>query len=628
MKKTDCSNWAKARRQAGTTLILALVLLLLATLLGVFAMNVGIFAQRTSAADLRTRVMRETLEAALAQGVEYIKNNRKAVVANALGNPCTATDLTFPCGTVPQCATATSSADSSGSTSNGSTTCTGDLARRGKMFYYITPSGSVVDVNHNNATDDLDRRSLPLGSLQMATAGNGFTVNYGVGAVMCMVKKPAQPTDPTECTTDSNKAQGTYVFTLTAAGNISGESATSTDTSSNSTLSLTFGDSPSAPGVGKGATIIASGTADLNGNGTFVTNPNGAGNGLPLTVWTRECVNTGGAGTVNTCYMEDWMRTANGINGGSSYAFAKNSDGSDSTVVTCSGNGNKTCSCSNSLSAGSGNLVEGIDVLSNDAVGSCTGGNLPVYGTSACTGTNCKANDNIAETEFPCDLFQFIFNVQAWDDKEVQSPGTANTLCKEGNFSGGGDCFCAYHRPSTVTVADGSSQTMGVDEAWLYTNALYIYDTNNTRANWASAAKRATSCTDLATKGKLKGGIIWDRTGGCLSTSGLQFGYPDKPNLLVSDGTADLQGGTMFGMVFVRDTTAAGSTTTYGGAATFTSHSTGTIYGSVIVQGTAAKLNGSSSVVYSQIVMNNLLNLDSLYVASPVPGSWTDRYAY
>ncbi len=115
-----------------------------ATVLGLFAMNVGIFAQRTSAADLRTRVMRETLEAALAQGVEYIKNNRKVVVTNALAHPCTATDLTFPCGTVPQCATATSAADSSGSTSDGSTACTGDLPRRGKMYAYTTPSGSVL----------------------------------------------------------------------------------------------------------------------------------------------------------------------------------------------------------------------------------------------------------------------------------------------------------------------------------------------------------------------------------------------------------------------------------------------------------------------------------------------------
>lgn len=632
MNRTYRGRAARASRQAGSTLIVALVLLLLATLLGLFALNVGVFSQRSSAADLRARVMRETLEAAIAQGAEYIKNNRTAVIANALAHSaCTAADTTFPCGTVPQCATATSTQDSSGDTSDGATACGGGLARRSNMFYYLTPTASLVDVNNNGITNDnLDKKSLPLGALQMPTAGNGFTVNYGVGAVMCMVKKPAQPTDPTECTANKLLAQGTYIFTVTAVGSISGESLNTTDTSANSTLSMTFGETPAAPGAGNAPTIVASGTIDLNGNGTIVTNPNGGGVGMPLTAWSRECINTGGAGTVDTCYMEDWMRTANGYNGGSVYSFAKTTLNADSTVVTCAGNGNKSCTCSNTLSAGSGNLTEGIDVLSNDAIGTCTGPNLPVYGTSACTGTNCKANDNIKEWEFPCDLFQYIFNVQAWEDDAVQSPGVADTHCiQQGSgvtLSGGGDCFCEKHKTQLTTVANGSPQTLGVDEAWLYSHALYIYDANTSHNGWAASAKVASSCADLAAKDKTKGGLIWDRSGSCLAT-GTQYGYPDKPVILVSDGSADLQGGTMFGMLFVRDTTTPGPTV-FGGAASFTSHSTGTIYGSVIVQGPVSKLNGSSAVIYNGQVMTTLLNLDSLYSASPVPGSWTDRYAY
>jgi hypothetical protein len=42
---------------------------------------------------------------------------------------------------------------------------------------------------------------------------------------------------------------------------------------------------------------------------------------------------------------------------------------------------------------------------------------------------------------------------------------------------GGGDCFCEYHKSTTYTVADGSSHAMGVDEAYLYAKASYIYDT-------------------------------------------------------------------------------------------------------------------------------------------------------
>ena len=173
-------------RQKGTTLILALVLLLLATLLGLFALNVGIFAQRTSGADVRARVIHQTLEAALAQGVEYIKNNRKTVIANALNHQCDATDTTlpFPCGTVPLCAAGY--APSSGTTLR--------LTRRWRaaLTCSITSDGSASDVDGNgNATDLLDTRSLPIGStMQMTTAGNGFTVNYGVGVAMCMVMSP------------------------------------------------------------------------------------------------------------------------------------------------------------------------------------------------------------------------------------------------------------------------------------------------------------------------------------------------------------------------------------------------------------------------------------------------------
>jgi len=75
----------------------------------------------------------------------------------------------------------------------------------------------------------------------------------------------------------------------------------------------------------------------------------------------------------------------------------------------------------------------------------------------------------------------------------------------------------------------------------------------------------------------------------------------------------------------VRDT--SDPTTTKGGAAYFTSRSTGTIYGSVVVQG-GGHLNGSSAIVYNSTVMKALSNLNATNPASQVPGSWTDRYGY
>jgi len=609
MNRIDCNRTAGIGRQTGTTLILALVLLLLATLLTLFAMNVGIFAQRSSAADLRARIIHQTLEAALSQGVEYIKNNRTSLIATMLSTPCDASadPPTFPCGTVPKCA--------SGAVS-GSGCTDPNLARRGNSYYYFNSAGPGYDVNNNGSVDALDKASLPIGASRMTSASNGFTVDYGVGAVMCMIKKPTSASDPTECTTNSNNAQGTYIFTVTAVGAVEGESA-------GSTLSMTFGTSPVAPGAGSAPTITASGTVSLNGNGTFVTNPNAAGTGVPVTVWSPQCVNTQGSGTVNTCYLEDWLRSSAGT-----YTFAANSDGTTSNVPVCSGNGNNTCACSptSGLSSGPGSLTEGIDILTNDNRGSCTGAAPNVAGTGAdCTKVNCRANYNVDESEFPCDLFQYIFGIPSWEDDAIQSPGVADTtgLCKQG--TGPYDCFCEKHKSTTYTVADGSSQTMGPDEAYLYSKAAYIYSTAHPA--WVTSAQKATSCSDLITKGSATGGLLWDQTGGCLKSAS-QIGYPDKPVILVADGSADLQGATVFGIVFIRDTTAAGSSTSYGGTANFVGHSTGTIYGAMVVQGTASKINGTSAIVYNGQILTALAGLNTLNPAGPLPGSWTDRYAY
>jgi hypothetical protein len=59
-ESTQLQQAAGLRKQEGTTLIVAMVLLLLASLLAVFAMNVGLLAQRTSSADLRSRVVHQT----------------------------------------------------------------------------------------------------------------------------------------------------------------------------------------------------------------------------------------------------------------------------------------------------------------------------------------------------------------------------------------------------------------------------------------------------------------------------------------------------------------------------------------------------------------------------------------
>ncbi len=92
-----------AATQTGTTLIVALVLVLLASLLALFAMNVGILEQRASASDVKARLVEQTAESALAQGIEYINLNSPTILdttnaANWELCDSDAFDTSYPCG--------------------------------------------------------------------------------------------------------------------------------------------------------------------------------------------------------------------------------------------------------------------------------------------------------------------------------------------------------------------------------------------------------------------------------------------------------------------------------------------------------------------------------------------------
>jgi len=101
--------------------------------------------------------------------------------------------------------------------------------------------------------------------------------------------------------------------------------------------------------------VVASGSVDVTGGIQVVTNPDAAGNGVPVSIWTRKA--TTKTGTPNTCYFDDFIRDQKN---NASPAFEPNADGTDSNVITCD-----TCECSSSLSyQTSGNSQDmGLEVI-------------------------------------------------------------------------------------------------------------------------------------------------------------------------------------------------------------------------------------------------------------------------
>lgn len=603
MNRVDRGKQMTAHGQRGTTLIVALVLVLLASLLALFAVNVGLFEQRASAADVRARLVQQAAEAALSQGMEYIKLNTTTALDptnTTLWAQCTDTDTSFPCGSVPRCATG-----------SGTTTCAPDslgvsTARRSNMYYFI--GGAGYDVNGSGSSSDtMDKRSLPLDRLinltgamsssSTGTVGNGYAVNYGVGALLCMVKKTvptvAVPTPPTECTSDPTKASNVKIVTLVGTASIPAEGASTT-------LSTMMGVSTSINAPANAPPIMASGMIDATGNLQIVTNPNSAGPGVPISVWTR--LDASKTGTPNTCYLDGFIRDQKG-NATPIY------EGSKTKIITCD-----TCACTTQLSyTDSGNKQQqGIDVLDVDTTPQCTN----------TVTTSCKPNLNVQQGEFPCDLFNFVFPQKAWQDTDS-------------------DGFCESRMQGSY-----KGVTMGADEAYLYQKATFIIPTAaNATAAYLAGDPRVTTCAavlnDSTSTTRLKGssyGIVWDQQG-CGIGSNNQVGTVDNPVLLVEDGTTKIQG-RLFGMLYVRPAfygdpgspstqkldPATGASSTAG--ASLSTDAGAAIYGAVIVHGTVSKINGTSAVVYNGQVLSNLAGEAQLNLASSVPGSWSDRFAY
>lgn len=575
--KMDQSRSGIRRRQAGSTLLIAVLLLLLAGLMTIAAMNVGLFEQRSTGNDIRAKAVNDVAEAGLAQGFEFLmRQNPDMLQPGSTWVKCLHGDVKFPCG-------AASGVDAD---LNGDGTAAAGESRRSTLYRLVQSSQTITGLDNALANYML---TLPSSS-KIATAAAGGTVAYGVAPLMCFVERP-DPTDPS--TTPLQCGDGTgatstelRIVTFVSVAKIPGESASAT-------VIQTLGQYPKLNDpVGK-PPITASGALDVTGGLQVVTNPNAGGPGVPISVWTRRDITK--TGTTNTCYADEFFRYTQGNVNPTNYQGTIRCDD-----CKCDANG-----APNSISYdSSGNVqVEGMDILD-------------VEGTSAQdgSGANLNVRSDAASyplCEFPPDLFNFVFGTKVWDD--------AND-----------DCF-GETKLSSVNYTNpdnGVSALVGRDEDWLYTNADKIIYAAANEALVRTAAKEATSALLSDPDAQ---GIIWCQTG-CDIGSGDQVGTPDHPVLLVLDGPVSIQG-TVFGMVFVRDTgnTLNADTGSSGSGncpnnCAVQMNAGAAIYGALVLQG-QMKANGTSAVVHDASVLRRLQEQGGITPAS-LPGAWTDRVSY
>jgi hypothetical protein len=234
-----------------------------------------------------------------------------------------------------------------------------------------------------------------------------------------------------------------------------------------------------------------------------------------------------------------------------------------------------------------------------------------------------------SKTEFPCDLFQNVFGVQAWEDNSPK------------------DGFCETHKLTTFTNPNNTNQvvTMGADEAYLFKYADYIKipATGQMTFPCVSGCSGSLMASDLRTAAQAvaaNSGLVWCQDGSqCAVGSDGNSGSPEDPVLMVIDGGTAIDG-NVYGMLFMRSTDSntyvAGASTSgpavldvaTGGNATFAANANDAIYGSVIVQGSTGKINGNLAIISNKDILT-ILDTD---LGSPkfggVPGGWSDRISY
>ena len=552
--------------QEGSVLPIVIILLLLASVIVLASLNVGRFEQKTSGNDYRAKLTQELAESGIHQGAEFFAANPTVRTDPAQWELCSDIGTKFPCGAIA-------------------------AGRRSTVYYYNGGTGT-----------GLQKRLLTLPS-PIANTG-GFAASQQVGAVLCRIRRPTAPTDPTSCATNLAEASSIWALTLVSKGSLTSEGSSSTVAQAVGSYGV-FNFGTNIPPV------VASGSVDVGGGIQIVTAPDagglGVGSGVPVSVWTRLEMTKNG--TPNTCYMEDFLREG-GSSSGPQYF-----DG----IMVC-----HTCSCpgANALSfpKSGGQACQGMDIvdIDNNEANDCT----------------VAPNLDIRRAEFPPDLFGFVFPQRGWNDVD-QGTGGDSYANKEFNFAETRRVSqCTFPHPSTQAPITAS---LPEDTCYLLqlNKITHIGDGVNDAAECSALGASSRGIIWVHSQPILSGGSTIAGMGGydCVTQlRGLDdIGTPSHPVALIYDGSLTQVHFRLYGLLFVREPNANLTLDdTTGGSAEFGMNAGATIYGAAIIQGrVSAGGGGTAAIVYNEKVLSNLIN-DPELPPNPtaLPGSWTDRVRY
>ena len=557
-----------ARHQRGvTTLVVVLSLLVIVTLVVLASSNMALFEQKSSANENRQKLVDQASEYALNMSGEYMKSFLP-VIATASGSgwlvstggskrwwPCPA----YNAGTPHPCDAEL------------------DNNRRNQMYFWAVSSGGSMAVPYTGT-----------GALTAIGGDTGtvFPVTSTVNALLCRIDTTLTitvsgvPKPAPDCRANpSSSSQNRIAVVLVATSGLR-NSAGTIDEQSRSVIKETWGSISGGVGV-SAVPLVASGSIEGLGNAEIVASANGAGVGLPVSIWSAcpvdieksagqvypgNCVAPpgSGVGSVSTCHLGEFLKST-----------------PEAELKTTCATSNSACGCpsfntaNNDFLSGhsNSNQRENVDILDVDA----NAGLLPDITFFPDRGLDDPADaldDN---------LFEWVFGTEA---------------VAEG--------------ASLVTGCGGSTNNI-VDTKLCYDVKALIDD---------MGAQEIADCSLL---NSASSGLYYV-TGGCNLPS--QVGAPTSSVVVVVDGDnqpsqgVQVSGNSLFyGMLFIRSRYTMENNSN---SVKLTGNGNVQFYGSVVVEGNV-KITGGLRIVYENSSIDSPGKpLPNSTKFARVPGSWLD----
>lgn len=564
-------NRTKSSGQKGVaTLMVALVILVILTVIVLASSGVALFEQRTATNENRQRLADQVAKYALDLGGEFLKANIVNLGSTEQSGWLSTNTLRWA-----QCSTVMDVNGDAPDNAGAPHPCMAEpnRVRRAKLYFYSFGGSTLLPYD-----------SLVPAAGRITTVGGVFTSTATVRALLCridttiIVSGSPQP----GCELVPNAAsQNRLAVTMISNAQIPGENAAAQAKETWASFSSVTSSST--------VPLVASGYVDMTGTVTIVPDPDGAGFGLPVSVWSAldadvDKTGFGSAASISSCQLGDFLNKP--------YRDRGDPPTSEAELKTTCTTDNNACGCPAANLGGS-------DFLS---------GHIPASNPACCENVDILDVDGGKGSPNPIPDITF-FPGASKDHIVGDAPNTtvsnASALSDDSLF----EWVFGVPNESISTKAGGTGNTLTNCGVAGNENCAIWYLTSADQLN-----AEVVTCAQLNAINAEASGLYYVSDSPCSMPK--QIGSPAASAIVVVTEDARLNSTLFYGMLFVRSNDRT---------AFFKGAGNSMVIGSVVVEGTT-EVTGTMNIVYDPTVTGAPgKKLPRSTRMARVSGSWLDN---